>query len=794
MTRSRLRKIRRVTAAQRARAVLQGMPLAAAILACLPTAYAQEKEAAATAATSGGLEEITVTATKRTESLQDVPLSIQALGTAKLEALNIQSFDDYVKYLPSVTYQTFGPGFAKIYMRGVSSGGTPNHSGSLPSVGVYLDEQPITTIQGPLDIHTYDIARVETLPGPQGTLYGASSQAGTIRIITNKPDVSAFSAAYDVQANSVDHGDFGGTAEGYVNIPIGSFAAVRLVAWDEHDAGYINNVHGTLTYPLPSGFTLDNSARVKKHYNDADIQGARAALKIDLNDNWTLTPTIQGQQERNGGQFAFNPKNGDLNVAHFYPESARDAWYQAALTLEGNVSNFDIVYSYGLIKRHDETQSDYTDYTLGYNSYYAYYADAAGKPLANASQRIEGRDHYTMQSQELRVSSPKDFPLRATAGLFMARQQHQIEQRYVIDGLGPQFSVDDWAQTWWLTEEKRINRDYAMFTELSYDLTSKLTATAGIRRFEARNSLEGFYGFGLTNFSSTGENSCFARPGINGGPCENVDKLVDEKGSTPKFNLSYKFTSTLLVYATYSRGFRPGGINRVGDLPPYKADYLGNYELGWKTQWFENRLRFNGAVFRENWKDFQFSFLGPNSVTEIANAGQAKITGLETEIDFAATRALTLSGGFSLTDAKLAQDYCGVLGETSCPEPLAPAGQMLPTTPKFKGNATARYAFGVKEFNAYAQAAYVYQSQSWEDLRTIERNILGPQRAYGVLDIAVGAERHGTSFELFINNVADKRADIYNYAECTEAVCGPIAVYELTNIPRTIGIKFGQKF
>jgi iron complex outermembrane recepter protein len=136
-----------------------------------------------------------------------------------------------------------------------------------------------------------------------------------------------------------------------------------------------------------------------------------------------------------------------------------------------------------------------------------------------------------------------------------------------------------------------------------------------------------------------------------------------------------------------------------------------------------------------------------------------------------------------------------VLRETSCSDPLAPKGEQLPTTPKFKGNATARYTFGVREFNAYAQqGAYMYQSQSWDDLRTVKRNILGPQRAYGVLDLAAGADRHGTSFELFINNVFDKRADIYNYAECTEARCGPIAVYELTNTPCTIGIKFGQKF
>src|SRR6202163_3782026 len=154
-----------------------------------------------------------------TESLQNVPLSITAIGTQKLDELHVQNFNDYIKYLPSVSYQTLGPGFAKIYMRGVSSGGDGNHSGSLPSVGVYLDEQPITTIQGPLDIHVYDIARVEALAGPQGTLYGASSEAGTIRIITNKPDPSAFSASYEANVNTTDKGGVGGGVEGYANIP-----------------------------------------------------------------------------------------------------------------------------------------------------------------------------------------------------------------------------------------------------------------------------------------------------------------------------------------------------------------------------------------------------------------------------------------------------------------------------------------------------------------------------------------------------------------------------------------------
>src|SRR5262249_37812582 len=160
-----------------------------------------------------------------------------------------------------------------------ASGENGNHSGSQPSVGMYLDEQPITTITGNLDLHVYDIARVEVLEGPQGTLYGASSESGTIRLITNQPDPAHFSGTPDSAVNSVDHGSAGGTAEGYLNIPVSSHAAIRLVGWDEHDAGYIDNVHRRRTY-VSNGVVDDNTALVENDYNDAHTMGARAALKV----------------------------------------------------------------------------------------------------------------------------------------------------------------------------------------------------------------------------------------------------------------------------------------------------------------------------------------------------------------------------------------------------------------------------------------------------------------------------------------------------------------------------------
>src|SRR6202048_449089 len=306
MTRSEQRKIHRSMRPDVARPqprrhslLAGGLSLASAIIACLNTAQAQE------ATSSASLEEVVVTAQKRTESLQNVPLSITALGTQQLEDLHVQNFDDYVKYLPSVTIRTVGPGQDKVYMRGVSSGGDGVHSGTLPSVGVYLDEQPVTTIQGVLDIHVYDIARVEALAGPQGTLYGASSEAGTLRITTHKPDPTAFKAAYEVQGNYVDHGDPGGLIQGLVNVPLSSNAAVRLVGWYERDGGYIGNMFANRTFPQ-FGVMINNAAVAKNKFNDVTVYGARAALKVNLDDNWSVTPFVMAQNTKANGFGAFN--------------------------------------------------------------------------------------------------------------------------------------------------------------------------------------------------------------------------------------------------------------------------------------------------------------------------------------------------------------------------------------------------------------------------------------------------------------------------------------------------------
>jgi len=739
--------------------------------------------------TSHQLEEVVVTAQKRSENLQDVPVSVQALGSEKLDQLQVSSMGDYVKFLPSVTIQSSGPGFTSIFMRGVASGENGNHSGPLPSVGVYLDEQPVTTITGPLEVHIYDIARVEALAGPQGTLYGASSQAGTLRIITNKPSTSGFEAGYDLQGNAVAHGALGYSAEGYVNQPISDRAAVRLVGWAVHDAGYIDNVPGSLTFPT-GPITINNNALVENNYNEVDTVGARAALKIDLDDNWTITPTLNAQRTQADGGFLVNPALGHYKIQRFYPEGSDDKWAQAALAIEGKISNFDLVYAGAYMKRWVDTRQDYSDYSFFYDTllgYGAYLTDDAGN-FINTSQYIQGKDYYTKQSHELRLSSPAENRFRVVGGLFYEKQTHNIQQRYRIDNLAGDLEVPGWPDTLWLTKQLRTDRDYAVFGEGTFDVTDKLSVTGGIRFFKSKNSLEGFFGFGTGYSSGTGVGACFGPAIVEGGPCTNVDKSTKDTGHTYRLNAQYKFDPDKMVYATLSTGFRPGGINRRGTLPPYRADFLKNYEVGWKTTWAGNTFRWNGALFYEKWNDFQFSFLGANGLTEIRNAGKAMMKGAETDITWAPFDGFTLNGSAAYTNAELDEDY---VPDPSEP-PEAPKGRSLPVTPKFKGNLTGRYEWDVANMQAHVQGSLVYRDSAWPDLRTSDRDVIGKLGGYTTVDLTAGVKRDSWRIEAYVKNLFDEYGEIDRSVACASSVC--TRVYATPIPPRTIGLRFGQQF
>jgi iron complex outermembrane receptor protein len=809
---------------------LARLPLSVAIcLACSPAAWAQQADpqAATDNETQGArtLDTITVTAQKRSENLQDVPISIQAIGNEKLEQQQVSDFDDYAKLIPSLSYGTAGggvfsgPGFVQVYMRGVASGGGGNHSASQPSVGIYLDEQPITTIQGALDIHMYDIERVEALAGPQGTLYGASSQSGTVRIITRKPDPSGYAASYSLEASAIEDGGIGHVAEGMVNIPIAESAAVRLVGWEKHDAGYVDNVAGSRQYPVreppdpPSwGGVVSNepgcvpsatvacSGSPEEDYNEADTYGARAALRINLNDSWTITPSIIGQKQKAYGSTGFDPSVGDLAVTHFYPESSDDRWTQAALTVEGRIGNFDVIYAGSHLDRDIDSESDYNDYAFWYDTlaaYGAYFYDNDGA-LINPSQYIQAKDGYRKTSHEFRVSSPQEYRWRLVAGLFWQQHEHDIFQRYRVDNLNDGIEVSGWPDTIWLTSQQRRDRDEAVFGELSFDVTDKLTLTGGGRWFRNNNSLKGFFGYGAGFSGSTGEAACFSDEPFQGAPCTNLDKRTSENGSLGRFNATYKIDDERLVYITWSEGYRPGGINRRGTLPPYLSDFLTNYEVGWKTSWLDDRLIFNGAVFRQEWEDFQFDYLGQNGLTEIKNANQAQIDGVEMDLNWAATYNLQLSGGFAWYDAKLTEDYCGITDAdgnpiTECDAPEAREGDRLAISPKFKGNANARYTFNLGTGEAYWQVALSYLGDRRADMRRAQSELLGDLDAFTQVDLSAGYRRDSWAFDVFLKNASDERGELSRFSQCAALTCG-FQPYTVVTQPRTLGVRFTQTF
>ena len=830
--------------------------LGSTILALPGAAFAQnqapveEPVTTATAPTTTAADsedDIVITATKREENLQDVPMSIQAVGTQRLDELNVANFEDYTKLMPSISYQTFQPGSTNVYIRGVASGGDGNHSGSLPSVGVYLDEQPVTTIGGTLDVHIYDIARIEVLRGPQGTLYGASSEAGTIRIITNKPDSSSFYGGADAELNTVRHGAMGGGIEAFVNAPIGPKAAIRLVGWYRRDAGFIDNVPGTRTFlPNAAGdqIIINNSALVEEDFNEVEVIGGRAALGIDLNDNWTVTGTVIGQDQKANGAFGFDTTVGDLQLQHFFPETSGDRFVQAALTIEGRVSNWDITYAAAYLDRRVEGSSDYTDYAEAYDALYAsyggiasylYFNDDAGN-LIDSSQHIIGSGDYTKMSHEFRIASPADNPFRVVAGLFYQRQTHFIHQDYQVTNLAANMSVNNFPGTLWLTQQERVDKDYAAFGEATFDITPTLSLTGGIRVYKFDNSLIGFFGFGRNpgaNFTATPFNAvgssrtgviqCFTTTGarlrdnpggtllapiVRGSPCTNLGDFVDGEivprsvegsGYTHRLTGTWKVTPDHLVYATWSKGFRPGGINRRGTLPPYEKDTLTNYELGFKTSW-PGGFRLNGAIFWQDWGSFQYSFLGENSFTEIHNGPNARIKGAEVDLAWRPVRGLNFNVSAAYTDAKTRQNVCAFDDPTFTCTQLGPQGQgnqidaptgtRLPVTPKFKVGATARYEFPLFGEKGHVQGALVHQSSARPVLRVAEANALGRLESYTLVDFAFGIDFDPFKAEIFVDNIFDERAQLTRFVQCGQCT----RIYVVPGTPRLIGARIGMKF
>ncbi len=782
---------------------LTRLALLASTALAAPAVMAQDAAPEAQAEITGSdPNEIIVTAQKRSENLQNVPISIQALGTQRLEALNVASFDDYAKVLPSVSFQSFGPGQTQLSFRGITSGGDGLRGGSQPTAAVYLDEVPVTTIGNVVDLHVYDIARVEALSGPQGTLFGASSLAGTLRIIPNKPDTTGTYGRVDVQGSKVGKGGVGGSAEAFINVPLSDRVALRVMGFYQRDAGYIDNIPGTRTYSLgdtdpTTNVTINNAALVKDNFNTAETTGGRAALKIDLDDNWTIQPSVIYQYQKTRGSFLFDPRRGDLRVTDYTPSFNRDAWALATLTIQGKLGNWDLTYAGGYFDRKIDNQGDYSEYSVAYDAfeggYYTNFPTASGGFL-DPTQIFHGHDAFTKQNHEVRIASPSGDRFRMVAGVFYQRQTDRITADYFIPGLADipnSPAVPRSGDNLFATRAYRVDRDYAAFIDGSYDLTSNLTLAAGLRTFIVKNSLIGFSGFQ----SNTTRPDCVPVNADNR-VCDNFNRLTNQTGETHRVNLTWKIDPDRLVYLTYSTGYRPGGNNRRPNVNPYVADTLSNYEFGFKTSWFDRKLRLNGAVFYEKWNQLQFGLspVGSAGVTNIYNAGDARVYGAEMDFNLR-LGGLTFSGSGTYIDAALTTDFCSfdASGNPDCTLGVvaAPRGTSLPVQPKFKGNMTARYDFDLGKAKAFVQGSLFHQSGTRSYLSTLEANLLGSTRGFQTFDFSVGAKVAGFDISAYIENAFDRRGILSINTVCTPTICGAGRRFFPIK-PQVFGLKLGH--
>ena len=786
-----------------------GASVAAISYVTAPMAIAQDETS------SRSLDEIIVTATRRSEGLQDVAVSVEAMSGEDLEQLGVANFEDYVSLLPGVNATGQGPGKQEIFIRGV----TPGRShvrvaalGSEPSVATFLDEIPISTAGRNVDLYAVDLNRIEVLKGPQGTLFGASSQAGNLRLITNPPELDGFHAGAKLDVSTTKGGENSHSTEVYVNFPlIEDKLGLRLVAYNAVQGGYIDNIPGSsqlaLTNPalfraggatsvIPnSRATLVNTDVVEDDFNDATYRGFRATGLWKINDDWELTAQFVNQSLETEGVFEFDPTlstNNDLNVLTFNPDFGDDDFDFGSYTLKGRLAGLDLIYNGSYSERTFNGQVDYTGYAnVGpfipyYICTYPGYADC-GSPDMTATSFF----NTERLTQEVRVSTDDSRRWRAIAGVFFDDFQTIERANFIYSasadvGFFPNFPIPGAyasdpnarpAGTTFFNDYLRNREEFSVFGELAFDFTDAITLTVGARNYNNKINLQGQSSFGQR---APGPE---ASAGLDVGASLAGQAPVTLSDTIFKANLSWDVSDDVMLYGTYSEGYRSGGFNRNGGLGPpgntipffFKTDTVNSYELGWKSTLLDGTMRFNGAAFFIDFADMQQGVLdfSITNTTFFDNVGEAEIKGIEFNTEWAATDELTLFGSYTYTDSEL----------TSLPDTIVnldPVGSELPFAPTHEGVIGGLYERELSNGLTWSSQGVVkFIDDRFTNLVTADREIV---EGYTEVNLSTGVSKDNWSATLYVNNATDKLGIITSGAPDRIQRSVPIR-------PRTIGAR-----
>jgi outer membrane receptor protein involved in Fe transport len=795
--------------------------------------------AADTAPGGEGLAEVIVTAQKRTESEQTVPLSMTIFGAAALEQRAITTFFGYGTKVPNMAFAMTGDGVGTsrtISIRGISGDNV---------TGFYVDETPLPDS---IDPRVLDVDHIEVLRGPQGTLYGARSMGGTIRIITKTPELSKFSADLHAGAGSTWNTDRPNyTGDAVVNIPVvEDRMALRISGFYDYEAGYLKRRY--CTDPNTTAFNLNalptctplttDPALTTTVDNVADLKtyGGAAALTIKVADNLTITPRVMLQRTTYNGlpmsDVLTTPENGygypvpsgpttlptlkptDFVQARNFniPEGGSDRWNLYSLALRWNVGIGEIVSSTGYFDRKVIETEDETDFV---------FAALLGGFQALPSSITEEKN-YQRFVQEVRFASQLPGPLQFVVGGFFSDFHGRLPfaaayPSALAPGYGdiltnvfgscvpPPAPAGTYLCPNPNNPDQIFGSDYrtdikepAIFGEISYELTPQFKATVGLRWSQVKTTAGG-YEEGTVTQSNT---DYYSVPPI--GRVVDPDVTTKENSTTPKVQLDYKLTPSAMIYTMIAKGFRPGGLVPSvpaalcsGQLPEgvtvdqtrsFKSDSLWNYELGTKTGWFDNKLTFNAAGFYIRWKNIQQNILLGCGFQYRANAGAAESKGGEAELRARPIEPLELSLGLGYQNAKITE-----AGALSPQRPGDPVFQV----PDWTGNASVSWTQPLAsdwKLNGTADFSYVGRSFSANNLAPDQNGVfLTRERpSYNLLDLRIALARFPYEVAVVGKNVTNEHANLGDSRSIAAETPGRPRL--LLNQPRTVGVEVRASF